>query len=214
MTDVSVRSRFERFPATVKGAMVFRGEDADPHQVAIREARVVGVPGEPARALPIERATVTVPPHQDVFVPFEMGIADLPPGWYGFEIDVDLDGSPRTLHGDRRFTIPWPRGSMRTGTVRVDRDVRVGSVAIRVERVQLASDSTSVRFVVTPPVDAEVVVDLADGRGSLPMLSVAVEPATGQGTATGYPLARSEHDLRVSFLADDGSRADLDIALE
>ena len=60
MTDVSVRSRFERFPATVKGAMVFRGEDADPHQVAIREARVVGVPGEPARDLPIERATVKI----------------------------------------------------------------------------------------------------------------------------------------------------------
>jgi len=212
VTDVSVRSRFERFPATVKGAMVFRGEDADPHQVAIREARVVGVPGEPARDLPIERATVTVPPHQDVFVPFELGIADLPPGWYGFEIDVDLDGSPRTLRGDRRFAVPWPRGSMRTGTVRVERVLRVGPLAVRVERVQLTVDSTSVRFVVTPP--AEVEVEMAAGPGSLPALSVAVEPGTGQGLATAYPLARTERDLRVSFHGDDGSTADVAIPLQ
>src|SRR5438552_6104450 len=96
--EVSVRTRFERFPATVKGALVFRGEDPDPHQVAVRSARVVGLGGGPERDLPVERAVITVPPHQDLFVPFEMTVADLEPGWYGFQVEVDLDGSPRTLH--------------------------------------------------------------------------------------------------------------------
>ena len=40
---ISVRARFERFPATVKGAFIFRGEDANPHQVAVEGARVAGL---------------------------------------------------------------------------------------------------------------------------------------------------------------------------
>ena len=41
MSDpISVRARFERFPATVKGAFIFRGEDANPHQVVVGGARV------------------------------------------------------------------------------------------------------------------------------------------------------------------------------
>ena len=42
---ISVRARFERFPATVKGAFIIRGEDPDPHQVVFREARVVAIGG-------------------------------------------------------------------------------------------------------------------------------------------------------------------------
>src|SRR5436190_18429393 len=108
MTDpaaVSVRTRFEKFPATVKGAFVFRGEDADPHQVVVREGRVVRLPGSGGRPLPVERLTVDVPPHADVFVPFELPIGDLDPGRYGFEIEVDVDGSPQRLAGGRRLPI-------------------------------------------------------------------------------------------------------------
>ena len=36
---ISVRARFERFPATVKGAFILRGEDANPHQVVVGGAR-------------------------------------------------------------------------------------------------------------------------------------------------------------------------------
>src|SRR5262249_31786032 len=79
---VSVRTRFERFPATVKGALVFRGEDPDPHQIEVRGARVVAFSGSSERDVPVELAVVTVPPRQDVFVPFEMSVGDLEPGWY------------------------------------------------------------------------------------------------------------------------------------
>src|SRR2546427_30058 len=53
---VSVRTRFDRFPATVKGAFVVRGEDRDPHQV---EVRVGGVKARVARVeCTTESATV------------------------------------------------------------------------------------------------------------------------------------------------------------
>ena len=104
-TPVSVRTRFERFPATVKGAFVIRGEDSDPHQVVVRGGHVVRLPASPARPLPLNAVTVDVPPHRDVFVPFELATSDLDPGWYAFEIELDVDGSPRRMAGDRRFAI-------------------------------------------------------------------------------------------------------------
>jgi hypothetical protein len=209
---VSVRTRFERFPATVKGAFVFRGEDGDPHQVVVRAGRVVRVPGSSGRPLPVQQLTVDVPPHQDIFVPFELSIADLDPGWYGFEVEVDVDGSPQRLPGDRRFPIPWPRGTVRTGTVRVDREARLGSARITVDRLQLATDSTTVRFSVRPP--EPVAVRLEAGRSRVDVLSVDLDESSGAGTATAYPIGRQQRSVRIEFQPRGRSSERADITVE
>jgi hypothetical protein len=211
---VSVRTRFEKFPATVKGAFVFRGEDGDPHQVVVRAGHVVRIPGSAGRPLPVQRLTVDVPPHEDVFVPFELPIADLDPGWYGFEIDVDVDGSPRKLPGDRRFPIPWPRGTVRTGTIRVDRDARLGEARVTVERLQLATDSTTVRFSIRPP--EPIAIRMEAGRSRLDVLSVDLDESSGAGTATAYPIGRKQQTVRIEFQQrgrSGSSRADITIDL-
>ncbi|MGZ4151159.1 MAG: hypothetical protein ACXVP3_01800, partial [Actinomycetota bacterium] len=70
---LSVRARFERFPATLKGAFIIRGEDPDPHQVALGPARIVPVTGGEGRPIAIAESTLDIAPKQDVFVPFETG---------------------------------------------------------------------------------------------------------------------------------------------
>lgn len=74
-SPVSVRAHFERFPATVKGAFVVRGEDTDPHQVVFHEGRVVQFGGRGGRALAMASATLDIPPRRDIFIPFEIGRA-------------------------------------------------------------------------------------------------------------------------------------------
>ncbi len=212
---ISLRARFERFPATVKGAFVIRGEDADPHQVGVRAGRLVRLPGGTVRELPLGAVTLDAPPHQDVFVPFEASIVDLEPGWYGFEVDLDVDGSLRAYPGDRRFSVPWPRGSVRTGTIRVDRDVAVGEATAHVDRVQCTTDATTVRVRVSPP--AALGLDLrADGQ-ALPVIGFALDEATGDMAVTAYPVLRRHRRLRMEFQAGRGrvpaARGELDLEL-
>jgi hypothetical protein len=211
MTEpVSVRTRFERFPATVKGALVFRGEDRDPHQVAVREARVVALGGGPRREVPVERAVITVPPHQDLFVPFEMAVSDLEPGWYGFEVEVDLDGSPRTLHGDRRFSVAWPRGTMRTGILRTDRSFRVGAMRVVVGRVQMASDAATLRMELDPPGPVECTLEAEPG-GDLPVVETELDEQVV--TVRAYPVRRDARKLRLEVASGD-ERGGVDLPLE
>jgi hypothetical protein len=199
---VSVRSRFERFPATVKGALVFRGEDRDPHQIAVRSARVVGLRGAAERDLPVERALITVAPHQDLFVPFEMAVADLEPGWYGFEVEVDLDGAPRTLHGDRRFSVAWPRGTMRTGIVKADRSFRVGAVRVVVTRVQLASDATTLRLELDPSTPLHCTLEAEPG-GDLPVVETELDERSATLTVRAYPVPRDGRKLRLEVASGE-----------
>jgi hypothetical protein len=212
---ISVRTRFERFPATVKGAFVIRGEDADPHQVVVRAGHVVRLPASPGRPLPLNTVTVDVPPHRDVFVPFELATSDLDPGWYAFEIELDVDGSPRRMAGDRRFAIAWPRGTVRSGTVKVDRAAKLGSTWVTVDRLQLAADATTIRFTVKPP--EQVAVRLDAGRSKVDVLAVDVDEESGEGTAVAYPIKRSERSLRIEFTQGRGrsgtERADLTVQL-
>jgi hypothetical protein len=120
---ISVRARFERFPATVKGAFIFRGEDANPHQVVVGSARVAALGPGGSGPVPMAPVTLDVVPHRDVFVPFELPLSDLEPGWYTLVCDVDVDGSPATYDGGRRFSVPWPRATVRRGAVKVGREV-------------------------------------------------------------------------------------------
>jgi hypothetical protein len=192
---VSLRARFERFPATVKGAFVVRGEDPDPHQIAFYEARVIRLPGSAARGIPLDAVTLDVPPHKDLFVPFEFSIADLEPGWYDVEAEVDVDGYRRTLAGGKRFCVPWPRSQVRAASVRLDKHVKVGDATVSVERCHSGSEGLTVRYSVRPP--GPVAIKLFADDAKLDVVEQEVELSSGKGVAKAYPLLRAHRELRI-----------------
>ena len=213
MSDpISVRARFERFPATVKGAFILRGEDANPHQVVVGSARVAALGTGGSSPVPMAPVTLDVVPHRDVFVPFELPLSELEPGWYTLVCDVDIDGSPATYDGGRRFSVPWPRATVRRGAVKVGRHVKLEESTIHVEQVDCAGDSIKVHLRVEPA--AEVTLKLfADGR-RLQVLELEFDEVTGRGKATAYPLMRTDGALRVELRGrGKGSGAAVDIQL-
>ena len=193
---ISVRARFERFPATVKGAFIFRGEDPDPHQVVLSEARVSGVGGG-SSPLPMSPVTLDVVPHRDVFVPFEFPVTELDPGWYTLVCDVEVDGTPSTYDGGNRFAVAWPRATVRRGPVKVGERVRLGDGRVHVEQVDCSGDSIRIALAVEPP--SEITVKLnADGR-RLEVLEVEIDEDTGKGRVIAYPLLRADEVLRITL---------------
>lgn len=206
MTEaVSVRALFERFPATVKGAFVVRGEDPDPHQVYFRSARVVRLPSGGARDLAVAPVILDVAPHQDMYVPFEFSIADMEPGWYALETELDVDGRPRTYPGGRRLVVPWPRSAVRRGTLRVARRVSVATgLEVDVDRVEFGPDSATVHLTARPARAVEVRLE-ADGA-RLPVIDRDLDPATGRVSLVAYPVLRSHRRLRIEL--SPGGRAE------
>ncbi|MEW6060092.1 MAG: hypothetical protein AB1551_08155 [Actinomycetota bacterium] len=197
MNCVSVRARFERFPATVKGAFIIRGEDRDPHQVILREARVVAVGGG-FRSIPMASVTLDVAPKQDVFVPFELQVSDFAPGWYGLECDLEVDGVSDTHEGGKRFSVAWPRATVRRGLVRVRREVQLGEEArVRIDQVDCAGDSIKIGLVVTPPEPLSVSLS-ADGT-RIEVLDVEFDEASGRIRVVAYPLFRAHEVLRMEL---------------
>jgi len=194
---VSVRARFERFPATLKGAFILRGEDADPHQVVFQEANVEGIGLGSTHPMPLQPVTLDVAPHRDVFVPFEMTVAELEPGWYTMTCGLDVDGSTRTYDGGRRFAVPWPRASVRRGQVKVNRAVAVGDAKVMVEQLDCAGDSVKLHLRVDPPgpISARLI---ADGS-RLEVLDNDVDETTGRGKVTAYPVMREHGTLRIEL---------------
>ncbi len=210
---VSVRVRFERFPATIKGAFILRGEDPDPHQVVFGEARVVALAGGVPHPVPVFATALDIAPHRDVFVPFEFVVTELDPGWYGFECDLEVDGVAGTFPGERRFAVAWPRASVRRGQIRVDRTVRLGQwTSVRVESVDCGADSVKVSATVDPP-RALTARLLADGE-RLPSLDAEVDEASGRARFTAYPLLRLHRSLRIELKGHGrGAEGALDIRL-
>jgi hypothetical protein len=210
---ISVRARFERFPATVKGALIFRGEDQDPHQVVLHRARAVPVGPGGSSDVPLAPATLDVVPHRDVFVPFELPVSDLDPGWYALVCDVDVDGSAAAYDGGRRFSVPWPRATVRRGTVRVDRDVRVGEGTVHLEQLDCGGDSVRLQFRADPPGPLTIRL-AADGR-RLDLLETELDEASGRGRATAYPVMRTERVVTIDLKGRGrDAEASLDVALE
>jgi len=193
--DISIRARFERFPATVKGAFVVRGEDANPHLVSFREARIESVAGNISVPVPMKPAVIDVPPHQDVFLPFEFSVTDLAPGWYGLECDVDVDAVSRTMPGGRSFVVQWPRATVRRGSIAVDKALPLGEVTLRLEQLDCASDHVVLRFGVDPAHLVTLKL-LADGE-RLGELASEFDPTSGEGSLKTYPLMRAHSSLRI-----------------
>jgi len=148
--------------------------------------------------------TLDVAPHRDVFVPFELVVVELEPGWYGFECDLEVDGVPGSFPGDRRFAVPWPRATVRRGQIRVDRSVHLGKrTTVRVEAVDCGGDSVRVSATVEPPGPLSIRL-LADGERLAPLDS-EVDETTGRVRVTAYPLFRSHRALRIELKGRGGS---------
>src|SRR5436309_4540026 len=175
---IRVQTRFERFPASIKGAFVMAGADGNPHGVKIEHAEVVRVPEGPAKPVPIEDRAMDVAPARDLFVPFEVAVTDLEPGWYRVVSAVRVDAAQVWDFQSRPFTIPWPRNDVRRGSLSVDRTIAVDRVSFVVERVELGSDAAVVVWrrksqKPAPPDEAEPgeAILLADGT-ELPLVPV------------------------------------------
>jgi hypothetical protein len=210
---ISVRARFERFPATVKGAFILRGEDANPHQVAFRSARIVTAGGREDRPFAMPENILDVAPRQDVFVPFELAVSELEPGWYGLECELAVDGIPGSFDGGRRFAVPWPRATVRRGQVKVDKKVKLGDGSVLVvDQVECGGDSIKVLFAMEPP--GPVTVQLSADGARLEVLDIDIDDVTGRGKVTAYPLLRTVSVLGTEWKGRaKGATGALDVRL-
>lgn len=214
---VQVQTRFERFPASIKGAFVLRGSDGDPHAVAFDWARVARVPTGPSKPIALEDRQFDVAPNRDLFVPFEVPVSEMDPSWYVVESSVRVDGGRSYEHAGRPFTIPWPRSDVRRGTIQVGKTVRAGGLSFDVDRVELGWDSAAVLWrphrgsregTPRPGDDARAIL-LADGK-ELERLPDQAGPRFSEPRSEGdvrsvtYPVLRSVHSLRVKVELSSG----------
>jgi hypothetical protein len=141
---VQVQTRYERFPASLKGAFVMRGADGNPHVVRIEAAQVARIPSGPAKPFGFEAEIVDVAPGRDLFVPFEAPVSEIDPGWYVVESTIRVDSGRTFVFASRPFVIPWPRNDVRRGTIAVERTVGAGKSHVHIDRVELGGDAAAV----------------------------------------------------------------------
>jgi hypothetical protein len=187
---LSIRAHYERFPLSVKGAFVLRAADGDPHQVKILRALAAGLDGEGERSLDLEDVTLEVAPNLDLFVPFEVPLADLGPGWYELRCHLAIDADPVTVQPGKRFSVAWPRATTRRGNVGVAKEL--GDV--RIDHVDCVSDAIKISYAGDAPTELHL---SADGR-KLPVVDAEFDEGSGKGKVTAYPVLRSDGALKIA----------------
>jgi hypothetical protein len=207
---VSVDTVFDRFPASVRGAVVVRAVDREPHQIRLVGAEVVPA-HDLARGLqPVaaERATIDVAPHREVLIPFDVPFAGLDPGWYCVVAEVEIDGRSRLRGpdgGGKRFVVPWPSGEIRRADLRPN--LEIGGAMI--ERVELKSDRTAVRW--RPPADVpNARLRLRLGSRRLPVVEETDDRDVRSTVAHPVPKRATQLDVEVAAGKRRGS-ATLDL---
>ena len=204
--EISIRAHYERFPATIKGAFVLRGEGRDPRQVRIEDARVIEVSGGGSQSIAMEPVTLEVAPHLDLFVPFEVPLTELGAGWYSLECDVVIDGVPDVVHPGDRFPVAWPRATVRRGPIPVGKSLDVSGDTVAIEQIDCAGDSIKIGFTATK---APTLKLTADGA-TVPVLDAQFDDATGRGKIVGYPLMRTQRALSIDA---SGAKRPLEVTL-
>ena len=204
--EISIRAHYERFPATIKGAFVLRGEGRDPRQVRIEDARVIEVSGGGSQSIAMEPVTLEVAPHLDLFVPFEVPLTELGAGWYSLECDVVIDGVPDVVHPGDRFPVAWPRATVRRGPVPVGKSLDVSGDTVAIDQIDCAGDSIKIGFTATK---APTLKLTADGA-TVPVLDTQFDDATGRGKIVGYPLMRTQRALTIDA---SGAKRPLEVTL-
>lgn len=145
-TPVEVQTRYDQFPATIKGAFVMRGADGNPHAIELTEARVGRIPQGGSKPVPMESVRVDVAPGRDLFVPFEVAVSDLEPGWYAVFSSVRVDAGRSFAFFSRAFSVPWARDSVRRGSSKPARAVKAGRDGFVIEAVDLRTDCAVVSW--------------------------------------------------------------------
>jgi hypothetical protein len=189
----------------LKGAFVMRGADGNPHQVRLEEAHVIELGSRSQASIAVASATLEVAPNRDLFVPFEVPVMDLEPGWYVIECSIAVDGSPTTARPGERFSVPWPRGSTRRDQIDVGASVHASGGKVRLDRVECASDSVRIVYE-----GVEVSATLSADGSKVPVLDASFDPETGTGAVVAYPVLKSQRTLEVAF---KGASAPVQIAL-
>jgi hypothetical protein len=197
---VSVDTVFDRFPASVRGAVVVRGLDRQPHQIRLVGAEVVPAHDLARGVHPVaaDRATVDVAPHREVLIPFDVPFAGLEPGWYCVVAEVEIDGGAHLRgpeDGGKRFVVPWPSAEVRRADLRPN--LEVGGAVI--DRVELRTDRTAVRW--RPPADApDAQLRLRLGSRRLPVVEATDDPRGGGRITVAHPVPKraTQLDLEVT----------------
>lgn len=198
---VSVDTVFDRFPASVRGAVVVRGLDREPHQIRLVGAEVVPAHDLARGVHPVaaERATVDVAPHREVLIPFDVPFAGLEPGWYCVVAEVEIDGGAHLRgpdDGGKRFVVPWPSAEVRRGDLRPN--LELGGAVI--ERVELKTDRTAVRW--RPPEDApDAELRLRLGSRRLPVVEATDDPRGGGRVTVAHPVPKRATRLELEVTA-------------
>lgn len=200
---------YERFPASVRGAVVVRGADPEPHQIRLHELSVTEAhaPAKVAHPVPTGSVTVDVVPRGEVLIPFDVPFADLSPGWYTMVAEVVVDGQRRVRGPERlrRFVVPWPSDEVRRGTIAADVTIRVpGTDGVVVQRVECKPDRAVVRWRHAPG-GADEDPEFPDlrvlaGARRLPGLESTHDAATGARTTVVHPILKGHR--RLTFELD------------
>jgi hypothetical protein len=207
---VSVQTRFERFPVSIRGAFVMRGADGDPHAIHVEWARLARLPSGATRPVVLEDRMLTVSPVRDLFVPFEVGILDLEPGWYEIRSALRVDAGKTWEFAGRAFSVPWARADIRRGSIQVGKGLEVGGLTFEVDRIELGPDRAVVHWGGEP--EGALALLIADGSELevLPPHAVTrlLEPRDPEGNRTvSYPVPKSCRSLEVLIHLPGGERS-------
>ena len=142
-----------------------------------------------------------VAPTQETFVPYEISTIDLPPGWYRLECDIVVDGPSTLVLPGAPFSSPWPRGSVRRGTVTIGHK----TAGVAWETLECLGDSVRIGFAADVSPALRLEVDGAPHQA----IDVSFDDETGRGSVLAYPVFRSQERLTI----DVRGEAPVDVSL-
>jgi hypothetical protein len=195
---VGVDTVFEHFPASVRGAIVIRGEDPEPHQIRLERTSVIDPRGRAVHDIPLTETVVDISPRGEILVPFDIPFATLEPGWYGVSAGVLVDGQSRVRgpEAGKRFLVPWPGDQVRRGPVEAGLALGAGRT---VGRVECRSDRATVRWH-APAGDRGELRVVAEGE-RLPELSGTPDPNLEDRATVVYPVLKRHRKLTFELHA-------------
>jgi len=210
---VSVDTVFDRFPASVRGAVVVRSLDREPHQIRLIAVRVVEAHdrSREVQEVSVEQVTVDVAPHREVLVPFDVPFSGLGPGWYCVVGEVEIDGSRRLRgpdDGGRRFVVPWPAAEVRRADLRPNLEIKLPGVGTAtIERVECKLDHTAIRWRLTGAEKAELRVSV--GKRRLPTVESTYDDRAGAHITVTHPIPKRATEIAfdVSVRAPNRAKA-------
>jgi hypothetical protein len=200
---VSVGTVFDRFPASVRGAVVVRAQDHEPHQIRLLGVRVAQAhdQSKDVHRAGVDETTVDVAPHKEVLIPFDVPFAELGPGWFCVVADVEVDGSLRMTGpegGGKRFGVPWPAEEVRRLDLKPN--LKVGKAVV--ERIQSRPDRTEIRW--RPPAkEPEAELRVSAGSRRLPAVEATEDQRTGTRVTVTHPVPKRSEQLTIELSGHD-----------